>query len=166
MRGAQLDGADLSGADLRFADLQWTSLWGVNLRNADLSGAILRNADLTDTNLRDADLRFIRNDVWAILDLTPAEVPFLIQAIKGGLIEGQMYEGECACLVGTLAKARGVHHNDLEGVTPEYNRPAERFFYAIQEGDTTETSQFSSIALEWCEAWMVRYAQDFTEETK
>jgi len=56
---------DLSGRDLRHADFSGSTLWNVNLRDAQLQGAIfqgaqLQGADLSEAQLQDADLRGAR----------------------------------------------------------------------------------------------------------
>lgn len=146
LRGANLVGASLVGADLSDA----------NLVGASLRGADLRGADLGDANLSGANLTPIRDDVWAVLSAAPAEVPALREAIAAGRIAGSCYEGECACLVGTIANARHCRYDAIPGLAPDSSRPAERFFLAIRRGDTPGMSQFSRLALEWCDDWLGR----------
>ncbi|MBV8060816.1 MAG: pentapeptide repeat-containing protein [Alphaproteobacteria bacterium] len=124
------------------------------LARADLARADLTDADLTDANLTDADLTPIRDDIWAVLSSAPREVPALIQALKDGRVDGSTYQGECSCLVGTIAMARGVFYGNLEGLKANSSRPAERFFMGIRRGDTPETSQFSALALKWSQDWL------------
>jgi hypothetical protein len=180
LRGANLRDADLTGADLRGADLTDATLTDANLRDADLTGADLRGADLTDAtltdaNLRDADLTGadlrganltpIRDDIWAVLSGAPAEVPALLDAIKGGRINGSQYSGACACLVGTIANARHCDTSQLgEALKPNADRPAEKFFLAIREGDTPDTNPFSKLAAEWVEDWLTRMRGAFSGE--
>ncbi|CUI02647.1 pentapeptide repeat family protein [Janthinobacterium sp. CG23_2] len=170
LSGANLSGANLSGAYLRHADLRDADLSGANLSDANLSGAYLRHADLRDAdlsganlsganlsgaNLRGANLSPIRNDIIAILCSAPREVPALIEALKAGRVDGSTYSGECSCLVGTIARTRGVAVDDLESaLKPDSARPAERFFLGISKGDTPETSQFSALALQWLQEWL------------
>jgi len=40
-------------------------------------------------------------------------------------------------------------------------RPAERFFLAIKEGDTPETSEFAKLACEWSELWLANMTNAF-----
>lgn len=149
--GVRLDlsRADLSGADLRGAYLSWVNLRGADLRGADLSGA-----DLSRSDLRGADLEDIKEDFLKILSLAPAEVPALKAAINEGRINGSVYQGECACLVGTIANIRDVSVYTLpEGLAPNSDRPAERWFLGIAKGDTPETNPISKITLAWIEEW-------------
>jgi hypothetical protein len=146
--------ADLRGADLRDADLRDADLRDADLRDADLSRADLRGAVLRDADLSRADLTPIRDDIWAVLSSLPAEVPALIEALKAGRVDGSTYTGECSCLVGTLAAARGADVENLGSLKINAYRPAERFFMGIRKGDTPETNQFSKLALEWAEQWL------------
>ncbi|KDB58419.1 pentapeptide repeat-containing protein [Bordetella bronchiseptica] len=165
LRGADLGGANLRGADLRGANLRGADLRGANLRGADLGGANLRGADLRGADLGDANLTPIRDDMWAVLSATPTEVPALIAALKAGRVDGSTYQGECACLVGTLANAREVSYSSIESLEPNSSRPIERFFLSISRGDTPGTNQFSKLALEWAEEWLARMQAAFSPQT-
>ncbi|HIH2621688.1 TPA: pentapeptide repeat-containing protein [Burkholderia cenocepacia] len=157
---ANLRGADLSDANLRGANLRGANLRGANLRGADLRGANLRGADLSGANLRGANLRGadllpIKADFIEVISQAPREVPALIDALKAGRVDGSTYSGECACLVGTIANARGIDVDSAElGIPKDSSRPVERFFMAIRKGDTPETNAASKLALEWAETWL------------
>ena len=171
LEGADLEGADLKGADLKWADLEGADLEGANLEGADLEGAYLKGADLEGANLRGADLKgadlkwaylegadleganlsSIKNDFWEILLKTKNEIPGLKKALINGKIDGSCYEGECCCLVGTIAKLKQCEYRTLEGVAPNASRPAESWFTNIDPGDTPENSQVVKITLEWIE---------------
>ena len=161
VRQARSADAVLAGAVLRGADLKDADLRGADLTGADLRGADLRGADLTGAVLRDAVLTPIRDDVWAILSGAPAEVPGLIALIKAGKIDGRVYEGQCACLVGSLANVRGCEYRKLADIAPTGSRPAERFFACITPGQTPENHEPSRIALGWCEDWLTRMQAAF-----
>ncbi|WP_196487145.1 pentapeptide repeat-containing protein [Burkholderia vietnamiensis] len=160
LSGANLSGAYLSGANLSDADLSGAYLSGANLRDADLSdadlsGAYLRDADLSGANLSGADLLPIKADFIEVISQAPREVPALIDALKAGRVDGSTYSGECACLVGTIANARGIDVDSAElGIPKDSSRPVERFFMAIRKGDTPETNAASKLALEWAETWL------------
>jgi uncharacterized protein YjbI with pentapeptide repeats len=150
LRGADLAGAGLAGAVLRGADLAGANLTGANLAGADLTGA---------------DLTPIRDDLWAVLSAAPAEAAGLRGALTEGRVNGSTYEGDCACLVGTLANVRGVKYTDMSDLAPDSSRPAERFFLGIRKGDTPETSQFSRLAMEWVDAWIANMRAAFGSKT-
>ena len=164
LTGADLAGADLTGADLSGADLSGADLAGADLSGADLSGADLRRADLTRADLTGAvmsgadltraDLAAIRADVESVLAACPHEVSALREALLDGRIDGSTYEGECCCLVGTLATARGCHYDAIPAVAPDTARPAERWFLGIRPGDTPSTSPIAAITLDWIDQWL------------
>ena len=134
---------------LEAAVKQGADLEGANLKGADLTGADLKGADL-----KWADLTPIRDDLWAVLSSAPAEVEGLRKALVDGKVDGSAYSGDCACLVGTLAKIRGCAYTAIPGLTPDGDRPAERFFIAIKPGDTPENSPPAKLAVEWIDAWL------------
>ncbi len=147
---ANLSRADLSRADLSAADLSAADLSRADLSRANLSRANLSDANLSRANLSRANLSDAKKDLLSVLSQFPNEVPALRAAIVQGTINGAVYEGECCCLKGTIAKAKGVHYTEC---TPCSGDPAERLFLAIQEGDTPETNPVSKIALEWLDEW-------------
>ena len=158
LTGANLGGAYLTGANLGGAYLTGADLTGAYLGGANLGGAYLGGANLTGADLTGANLRVIRDDVRALLDAAPAEVPALMEALRGGRFDGTLYEGDCACLVGTLANARHKDYRDLKGLRPDASRPAERWALAIGQGDTPETNQVAAITAGWIEEWQAERA--------
>ena len=167
LRGADLTRAVLTGADLTRAVLTRAVLTGADLTRAVLTGADLTRADLTGADLTgavltDADLRPIRDDLYAVLSSAPAEVPALIAALKAGKVDGSTYEGDCACLVGTIANARRCDYRAIPGLHPNSSRPAEVFFLGITKGDTPETHQHARIACAWAEDWLARMRAAFS----
>jgi hypothetical protein len=173
LSGANLSGADLSGADLSRADLYGADLSGANLSRADLYGADLYGADLSRANLSGANLSradlsranlygangvgswmaTIRDDIRSILDAAPAEVSGLLAAMWAGTVDGSTYQGECACLVGTIAKVRGVRYDALGILKPDSSRPAERWFLGIRKGDTPVTNTSAAYAAAVIAQW-------------
>jgi uncharacterized protein YjbI with pentapeptide repeats len=154
--GANLSDANLSGANLSGANLWGANLSGANLSGADLSGADLWGANLSDANLSDANLSDIKADFLSAVLRLPNELEALRAAIIGGKIDGSTYSGECACLAGTLAKARGLEDyrgRDIgQGPTVFHasaSSPREKFFTAIRPGDTPESNGAAKIALAW-----------------
>ena len=131
---------------------------GADLRDADLRGANLRGATLSGATLSDADLRPIRADIETILAAAPGEVAGLLAALEAGRIDGRVYDGDCACLVGTIAHLR---HEDVDHLTcpiiPDSQRPAERWFLAITPGDTPENNPVAAITAGWLRDWLANH---------
>ena len=120
-----------------------------------VEAAIKSEADLSKADLSKANLSTIRNDFWAVLLFAKKEVSALRQSIIDGKIDGSVYVGECACLVGTIAKAKSCTPEALPlAIRPNSGRHAERFFMGIQKGDTPEKNPVSKIALEWIDEWL------------
>src|SRR3990167_6550450 len=159
LRDSDFSGSDLRGSDLRDSDFSDSNFRDSDLSGSDLSGSNFRGSDLRDSDFSVSDLRGsnltpIRDDLWAVLSASPSEVDGLRAAIAEGRISGSSYEGDCACLVGTIAKVCHKKYDELPNLKPNSNRPAERFFLAIKVGDTPETNQFSRLPLELGEAWL------------
>ena len=132
----------------------------VDLSGSNLSGSNLRGSDLSGSNLTP-----IRDDFWAVLSAAPEEVSGLLAALKEGRVDGSTYNGECACLVGTIANVRGCVYTALAPVLQaNSSRPAEVFFLSIRKGDTPETNTFSTIATEWAEDWLMRMRAAFGQQ--
>jgi hypothetical protein len=161
LRGANLRGANLRGAVLRDSDLRDSVLRDSDLRDSvlrdsDLRGADLRGANLRGAVLRDADLGDVKQDFLAAVLRLPNELEALRDALVSGKVDGSTYSGDCPCLAGTLAKARGIERyqgdhikNGVVTFTADARSPRERFFTAIRRGDTPETNPAAEIALEW-----------------
>ena len=150
---ANLTRSCLSAADLSGADLTNVNLSGADLTNVNLSGANFYGTNLSGADLSKANLASIKEDVWRVLASAPNEVRAVRAALVEGRVNGGLYAGECACLVGTIANARGVPYQDLD---PDFTSPAERWFLPIQKGDTPSKSQFSKITLEWVDEWIAK----------
>jgi hypothetical protein len=180
LRSANLVGADLRSANLRSADLRSADLVGADLRSAHLRSANLVGADLRSANLRSADLRSAnlvgaetdllleetKKDLFLVLDCAPAEVPALLEKLREGKVDGSVYEGECSCLVGTLATARGCKFNAIPGLAPNGERPAERFFLRITTGHKPEFSHDAALADAWITEWILRRSLAELAKTK
>ena len=156
--GARLDGARLDGASLVNASLDGASLVNARLDGARLDGASLVNASLDGASLRTADLLRIKDDFFLVLDAAADEVPALLEAVRAGHINGSAYEGECSCLKGTIATARGVSYKTLEGpLAPNVKTPAEAWFLGIKQNDNPSNSQISAITEEWILEWQGKH---------
>jgi uncharacterized protein YjbI with pentapeptide repeats len=168
LRGADLSGADmmdiemmdvnLSGANLSGADLNHSLLSDINMSGADLtgvklSGVDLSEVDLTGIDLKNVDLSEVKADFFEVLDKAKPEVEGLKQALLEGKVDGRVYEGACACLVGTIANMKGVDYRDIKGVQPNSNRPIERWFLGIGEGHTPKNNPMAEVAVMWIEEY-------------
>jgi hypothetical protein len=98
--------------------------------------------------LNDA-LADVRTDVFEVMGKSPLEVPALRLALKAGNVDGSTYNGECGCLLATLATARGLRYDKIPGLEPNSARPSERFYLLISKGDTPETSWAAAMADQW-----------------
>jgi hypothetical protein len=155
---ASLVGASLDGASLDGARLDRASLDGASLDGASLVGASLDRASLVGASLDGASLDGIRDDIRSILDAAPNEVTGLLAALVSGTIDGSCYTGQCACLVGTIAKVRGVeldaNGRGLIGIAPNSARPAECWFMALRPGHTPENHPVAAITHDWIAEWL------------
>jgi len=85
----------------------------------------------------------------------PEELEALRAAITEGRIDGSTYSGDCACLAGTLAKARGLDGYNgadiINGVTfhAASSSPRENWFTMIRPGHKPETHIAAKLALDW-----------------
>jgi hypothetical protein len=78
------------------------------------------------------------------------ELPGLRKALVEGRIDGTQYEGDCACLIGTLGNLNGSIEQVCSAI-PFYekglNNYGEQWFYQIQEGDTPDNNLFAAHVL-------------------
>ncbi len=152
---ANLSSADLSYANLSSANLSYANLSSANLSSANLRSANLRSANLSSANLSSADLKEIMEDYLKILSIAKAEVSGLYKSLLDGKISGSQYQGECACLVGTIANIRQENYECLNiDLKPNSERLSEKWFLAIQKGDTPENNSVSEITKQWTEDFM------------
>ena len=89
---------------------------------------------------------YVSESAW---EPTPAE----LAALNAGKIDGSTYQGECACLVGTMANVKGCAYNELI-VRPNSNRPAEIWFMNLSPGMTPENNGFAATTKDWIEEWI------------
>ena len=164
LEGAYLKGAYLKGANLEGANLEGANLKGANLEGAYLEGAYLKGAYLEGAYLKGAYLEGVKDDFFEVLDSQPNEVPGLLAALNAGKVDGSTYQGECACLVGTLANVKGCAYTALD-VRPDSNRPAEIWFLNINPGMTPDNNGFAAITKEWIDEWAAKRAVPVTAES-
>ena len=125
---------------------------------ANLARANLADANLARADLYDEQLRPFKADLWTELTETRAhaEVPGLIQALREGRVDGSKYEGECCCLVGTLANIRGVSFQEFN---PNSDRPSERWFMMIRQGDKAGDKSGGGYAAQKAVEWCLEYCE-------
>jgi hypothetical protein len=94
-------------------------------------------------------LEQIKADFFSILGVLTSEINGLKTALIEGKVDGRVYIGACACLVGTIANIRGKRYKEMEDLVPNPQRPVEVFFSYIRKGDTPATNPISAIVLGW-----------------
>jgi uncharacterized protein YjbI with pentapeptide repeats len=151
LRDASLCGADLCGANLCGANLRDANLRDANLRDANLRDANLCGADLCGANLCGANLEPFKKDLFDVLLRAVPEIDNLKKSLLDGKIDGSTYDGECACLCGTLEKSNSKEIRQRICDLRDSSRPIERFFMLINPGDTPENNEAAKIVIKWIE---------------
>ena len=156
LNNVDLSGANLTNTNLSFANLQGANLYYVDLQTANINGTIFNNCkNLDSTNIEDngLSLSYIKLDFQNSIKILPNEIEGLKQALLDGRVDGSQYEGECACLVGTLANNMGLeNYKDLQD---KHNFPIksfslrERWFMGIKKDDKPENSPIVKITVQW-----------------
>jgi hypothetical protein len=100
-----------------------------------------------------AELEASRQDLWTVLSFAAQEVPALRAALVEGRIDGGTYYGECACLIGTIANARGCDVYSLGSLGPAPDRPIEHLFMRISRGDTPQSNPIARLIMQWIDEW-------------
>ena len=134
--------ANLSYSDLRGSDLSYSNLSGSDLRGSYLSGS---------------DLSVFRRDIEHVLFCNPNEAQAVVDALEAGKVDGSFYEGECACLVGTIRNARGCELNAIE---MDSNRPAERWFTQFVPGRSCENYSPAKLTADWIRDWIAKHGPE------
>jgi hypothetical protein len=162
VQAAVKSSADLSFADLSSANLHSVNLSSANLHSADLSSANLHSVNLSSANLHSADLRSAKNLPASYINLCSRDMLFVFEHLKGelpafreklvaGKIDGTQYEGDCACLIGTMGNLDGGVDKVCSRI-PFYDKGlhnyGEQWFWQIHQGDTPDKSFFAKHALE------------------
>jgi hypothetical protein len=112
-------------------------------------------ARLKHTGVTSAELKAARQDLWAVLSLAPQEAPAIEKALLEGRVDGGTYYGECACLIGTIANARGCDVYSLGALRPAPDRPIEHLFMRISRGDTPQNNPVAKLIVQWIQNWCV-----------
>jgi hypothetical protein len=100
-------------------------------------------------------LDYFKSDFWDVLLRAPKEIQGLRLALVEGRVDGSVYEGECACLKGSIANIRGVDVESLgNGIRRDSSSPAEQWFMSIAKGDIPETNNVSKLTVEWLDEFV------------
>jgi hypothetical protein len=101
-----------------------------------------------------AELESSREDLWEVLwSATQEEISAVRAALVEGRIDGGTYYGECACLIGTIANARGCDVYSLGSLGPAPDRPIEHLFMRISRGDTPQSNPIAKLIVQWIDEW-------------
>ena len=115
--------------------------------------AVKRGANLRDANLRNIPQSYINQcsrDMLFIFQHLKKELPFLREKLVKGEVDGTQYDGECACLIGSLGNADDGVENVCKTI-PYYDKGlhnfGEQWFWQIHKGDTPKNNEFAKHAL-------------------
>lgn len=151
-----------------------------NLSNCDLSGITIRGGSFVDSTFdrsRFVDSRFVgctfvgstfdgsrfdertlapfKADLFMKLLYAQHEAAGLRKALIEGRVNGQAYEGECGCFVGTIENLRREAGCEVvQVIKRDSSSPIEIWFMLINKGDTPATNQISKMVVEWVEEFM------------
>ena len=139
------------------------NLTDADLTRANLTDADLTRANLTRANLTDADLLRFKSDLWRVLLMNRLEVSGLKKALIEGRIDGTKYEGECACLKGTIANVKECLIEKIPGMVKNVNEPSEQWFLQIKKGDNLENSNVIKKTVEWIEEFELLISDNIKE---
>lgn len=107
----------------------------------------------------------VKADLFDVLDNARAEVPVILSALRDGRINGATYGGECSCVIGTVARARGCEAHDLDDIWTFGLRPSEYLVHEIELGDTPANNLCAAIVETWIVEWMAKKSSPIRGET-
>jgi len=111
----------------------------------DVGGAVWVSRDETIVAAARADHDRILGEARA------NEIRALRRALVEGRVDGSRYDGECACLVGTLEAVRG--HGENSVVRRDGGSPAERWYLSIHRVPAARHSM-AAAAVEWIDDYL------------
>jgi hypothetical protein len=82
------------------------------------------------------------------------EIPELRQSLINGKIDGSKYEGECACLKGTIANVKHCSYKKIPGLVANAHEPSEQWFLQIKQGDNMENSNVVKLTVQWLDEFV------------
>lgn len=83
------------------------------------------------------------------VSLNKSAIPFLLDRMQKGQINGWTGHEDCCCLFGTMAIQQGIRPFFLVPGWQDDDWTAEAWFYQIELGDTPSTNEFARLAYEW-----------------
>ena len=149
---ATREAVSLYGAYLKGAYLKGAYLKGANLEGANLEGAYLEGANLKGAkDIPQSFVEMCSRDMLFVFEHLKSELPELRKLLVAGKVDGRTYVGECACLIGSLAKIKKMDQikvcEYIRYYTPGLHNPGEQWFWNIQIGDTPDKNEFAAHAL-------------------
>jgi len=157
--GGWVSGGEVSGTALvsggRVSGGRVSGGW---VSGGEVSGGEVKEGEII--GLDPEEEKAIKNDLYEILAQNRAEVPGLLEKLREGKIEGSVYQGSCACLVGTIAN---IKQCDYRTIGPNVDRPAEQWFLGISEGDTPENSAIAKHTEKWILEFLAQPQPETTE---
>jgi hypothetical protein len=79
------------------------------------------------------------------------ELPYLRDKLVKGEIDGTQYDGDCACLIGSLGHGDESKVDKVCKAIPYYEKGlhnyGEQWFWNIKKGDTPKNNEFAEHAL-------------------
>lgn len=129
---------------------------GADLRGANLEGAYLRGSQ--KEQIPKVWMNACSRDMLFVFEHLKNELPYLREKLIKGQVDGTQYEGECACLIGSLGRGQMDCINKVASAIPYYeiglHNPGEQWFWNIHKGDTPENSFFAKHVLKLIDSIM------------
>ncbi len=95
-----------------------------------------------------------KHDFWAVLLKAKTEISGLRDFLINGQIDGTKYEGECACLKGSIANIKNCHYTKIPLIKADSSEPSEIWFLQIKKGMTPENSEIVKLTVAWIDEFL------------
>jgi hypothetical protein len=111
----------------------------------------------------------LRANLFAVLDAFPDEASYVLEMLEAGRIDGSTFgpQWECACMFGSIARARGQSGEWARQQAKKYGKPhyfdltdcnvnsqSEELFSYIHRGYTPANNPHAALAAELIVEWM------------
>jgi hypothetical protein len=146
---SSFDGSSFVGSSFDGSSFVGSSFVGSSFDGSSFVGSSFVGSSFDDSSFDgecDAKADFIE-----VISRARLEIPAMVKALREGRVNGSTYEGECACLVGTLENAGAT------GLPHDSERPIERWFMMISEGDKPGDSSPGGYAIGKALEWALEY---------